>query len=160
SLDTFGGAKTLPDSLLFPTPFSSHDSIFAFSIVSGTNAILSQGRFSFQEQRQINLVDTFSIAAGRHQLKFGTDYRRLFPIEAFFHYSLGAQALNMTQAIAGQVFVAAIQATSGSRFPILSSLSLFGQDTWNISRGLTLTYGLRWELNPPPHEKNGHDPFA
>ncbi|MCP5111630.1 MAG: hypothetical protein GY953_12425, partial [bacterium] len=29
-------------------------------------------------------------------------------------------------------------------------------DTWRISRGLTLTAGLRWHLHPPVHETNGY----
>jgi carboxypeptidase family protein len=31
----------------------------------------------------------------------------------------------------------------------------YGQDTWHIKRNLTLTYGLRWSLFPPPWEVNG-----
>jgi hypothetical protein len=39
-------------------------------------------------QRQINVVDTFSITKGNHQLKFGADYRRLNPIQDRTRYSL------------------------------------------------------------------------
>lgn len=28
--------------------------------------------------------------------------------------------------------------------------SLFAQDTWKVSRHITLTSGLRWEINTPP----------
>ncbi|HVS87368.1 MAG TPA: carboxypeptidase-like regulatory domain-containing protein [Candidatus Acidoferrum sp.] len=31
----------------------------------------------------------------------------------------------------------------------------YGQDSWRIKRNLTLTYGLRWSLFPPPWEVNG-----
>src|ERR1700747_1815889 len=31
----------------------------------------------------------------------------------------------------------------------------YGQDTWRIKPNLTLTYGLRWSLFPPPWETNG-----
>ena len=31
-------------------------------------------------QRQVNLIDNFSVIDGSHQLKFGVDYRRLSPI--------------------------------------------------------------------------------
>jgi hypothetical protein len=35
---------------------------------------------------------------------------------------------------------------------------LFAQDAWAVSPRFTLTYGLRYELNPAPSEKNGNDP--
>jgi hypothetical protein len=37
----------------------------------------------------------------------------------------------------------------------LNWYELYGQDTWRIKPNLTLTYGLRWSLFPPPWEVNG-----
>ena len=37
----------------------------------------------------------------------------------------------------------------------LNSYEFYGQDTWRIKPNLTLTYGLRWSLFPPPWEVNG-----
>ncbi len=33
---------------------------------------------------------------------------------------------------------------------------IFGQDTWKVSRGLTVTYGLRYVMAPPVYEGNGY----
>ena len=37
----------------------------------------------------------------------------------------------------------------------LNSYEFYGQDTWRIKPNLTLTYGVRWSLFPPPWETNG-----
>ncbi len=37
----------------------------------------------------------------------------------------------------------------------LNWYEFYGQDTWRIKPNLTLTYGLRWSLFPPPWETNG-----
>src|SRR6267378_731184 len=37
----------------------------------------------------------------------------------------------------------------------LNWYEFYGQDTWRIKPNLTLTYGLRWSLFPPPRETNG-----
>src|SRR5262249_21509442 len=39
--------------------------------------------------------------------------------------------------------------------------SLFGQDTWTASPRLSVTYGLRWDVNPPLRGKTASDdPFT
>ena len=37
----------------------------------------------------------------------------------------------------------------------LNWYEFYGQDSWRIKRNLTVTYGLRWSLFPPPWEVNG-----
>src|SRR5580704_372429 len=84
ALDNFGGAVPLPDSALFPTGFSSTGSVFQF-LIEGAGEFV-KGKYSTDEQRQINLVDNLSVTTGRHQLKFGADYRWLSPFSVPFAY--------------------------------------------------------------------------
>ena len=38
----------------------------------------------------------------------------------------------------------------------LNWYEFYGQDTWRVKPNLTVTYGLRWSLFPPPWETNGY----
>jgi hypothetical protein len=44
--------------------------------------------------------------------------------------------------------------------PTYSNFSAYVQDTWKLSRRLTLDFGVRWEVNPAPGEANGNLPLA
>jgi len=41
----------------------------------------------------------------------------------------------------------------------MNNYSLFGQDTWRATHHLTLTYGLRWEINTPPESATSGEPL-
>ena len=157
SLDNFGGAIPPPDSLLF-SPFGSPEtgnSTFTFGA-----STLTRGVFGLEVQRQFNLLDTLSVIKGSHQLKFGVDYRRLFPIINRPNYAQLFVFPSVTSAITtARTQITQITAYFGPVFPIFNNLSVFGQDTWSLNSRLTLTYGSRWEFNPPPTEASGNDPI-
>src|SRR6185436_1883583 len=94
------------------------------------------------------------------QLRFGVDYRRLFPIFDFTHYSQQAGFAGVNGALTSKASFVAVTAFDGPTYPVFTNLSLFAQDAWRATRQLTLTYGVRWELNPPPHDARGIHPFV
>src|SRR6266498_1602068 len=157
ALDNFGGSVPIPDSAAFPTPFSSQDSRFGF-FAGPANFLVGKGTDNLQ--RQINLVDTLSIVAGAHQWKFGIDYRRIFPIISPLTYQQQVIFSSVNATLTGRASTVVILSFPNATFPVFNNLSIFGQDTWRVSRRLTLTYGARWEVNPPPSEARGNDPFA
>jgi len=100
-------------------------------------------------QRQFNVVDNLSYSTGSHQLKFGVDYRWLSPIiapAAFFDNIGFGSVAGLNSGIASDVF-----AGTGVGYTVqFPTYSFYGQDTWKVSPRLTMTYGLRWEINPAP----------
>ena len=162
ALDSFGGAVPLPDSLMFPPGISSANGDFAFSIVGVGQ--LNQGPQGITEQRQVNLVDNFSVTRARHQLKFGLDYRWLAPFESPFAYRQASQFSGVTAspggALSGTAQIA-VTAAQQSNALLAKNFSLYGQDTWRVTQRFTLTFGLRWDVNPAIKGKNSaNDPFT
>ncbi len=150
TMDDFGGAVPLPDSLLFPSGYSSADSAFLF-LINGAGQY-AQGKFGTDEQHQVNLVDTVSAVKGRHQVKFGVDYRWLAPSSSPFAYRQFVLFTGVTSAPGGALSgtAAFVQPGVFQENALRShNFSLYGQDTWNVSARLTATYGLRWDVNPP-----------
>ena len=148
-LTDFHGAVVPPLAALFP-PSSPYTPGTAQNLVFFPDAgqAVRQGRLYDNSQQQLNFVNTLSWAFRTHLFKFGLDYRRLTPTaepdngSAFFPSAFALLR-------AGTVDTAELDA--GDPFSVsVNNYSLFAQDTWKITNQLTLTYGLRWEINTPP----------
>jgi Carboxypeptidase regulatory-like domain/TonB dependent receptor/TonB-dependent Receptor Plug Domain len=151
-LTDFDGAVPPPASVFFPP-----GSPYSFSHSQAVIANVFDGTLYSNNQRQLNFVDTFSWVVGGHQLKFGIDYRRLSPTGGqsanYVADPAGFQAL-----VSGDVGVILL----GDKNPYsvnINNYSLFAQDTWRITNHLTLTYGLRWEINPAPESATSGQPL-
>ena len=170
SMDNYGGAVPVPDSALFPSPFTASNGEFGMEII-GVGELLS-GKLAIDEQRQINLADNLSVNKGSHQLKFGVDYRWLSPFTSFYAYRQFAQFEGVTACSSQPCTEKPTYALSGtasaaysfaqqSNTLLAQNYSLYGQDTWKITPRLTVTYGLRWDINPSLKGKNAeNDPFT
>lgn len=148
--DTFGGAKLLPLSLVIPSFADPNRSLYYLSIGGNDENTISPGTFSENTQNQINLVETLSWTRGGHALKFGADYRRLAPSLGGRFFTNTLVVPTITQLVSGIVSSGTTSQIDRFLEPQFSNVSAFAQDTWKVRPRLTLTYGLRWELNPAP----------
>jgi hypothetical protein len=146
SLTNFHGGVAPPTSVLYP-PSSPYRPDKGQALIFAPGGEVREGMNYSNVQRQFNLVDTFSWAVGVHQLKFGVDYRRLKPtaLESTGYGVFPAY----TDLVAGTTGLILLDAEDPFSVKV-NNFSLFAQDTWRVTNRLTLTYGLRWEINTPP----------
>jgi len=159
-LTTFGGAVPLP-SLGFPSSFTNQnaDLLFEDFALKSPGLQLLVGRGAQNLQRQINVADSLSVQHGSHNLKLGVDFRRLSPMISPPLYGQFALFFSLTpsgfaSAETGNSFF--VQTFSQTPATLLfRNLGLFAQDTWRIAPRLTLTYGLRWDVDIAPSSLTG-----
>ncbi|HWB85092.1 MAG TPA: TonB-dependent receptor [Bryobacteraceae bacterium] len=157
-IDSFGGA--MPLSLDALPEFMGANPGWLFFRVPGTLYPTLGVSPSSSRQRQINVIETMNWSAGRHNLKWGVDYRRLAtrsPLPSTYTqvgYSTEAQIL------ANQPSILRVFRSNGNMEPVYTNFSAFVQDEWKVSRALSLSLGLRWDVNPAPRDEGGNQPYT
>jgi hypothetical protein len=155
AIDAFAGSTPVNlQQLSGLGPSGSSEVAFFYG---GYQITLLQGKTA-GAQRQWNLLDTVSLSLGRQQFKVGVDYRRLAPFAdvgtstAEYDYlseaSVEANSASIT--LAGHV----------PAYPLYTNFSAFAQDEWKVSPRLSLSVGLRWEVNPAPGVTRGLNAYT
>jgi Carboxypeptidase regulatory-like domain len=162
AIGDFGGAVLPERSVLIPSAFDSDSAStqIIFSLPGATSTpLLSMSTFD-STQRQFNLVETFSYVTGSHVIKAGADYRTLMPVSELASYSINAQFLSQESILRGIPTSTSIIARISPLKPSFLNSSVYVQDTWRLSPRMTVDFGVRWEVNPAPSERNDRNALA
>ena len=128
-----------------------------FTTVGGLDNTWIQGR----RAARLFINDNLAWTIGAHELRFGTNIR-IFRLNDY-DFSEGVVP-TVTYATLPQ-FIYGVASTASETFPQADSqpynflnLDLYAQDTWNVTKTLTWTFGLRSTHNANP--VNPHDAVA
>jgi hypothetical protein len=115
------------------------------------------------------IQDTVSYLTGKHQFRFGGEYRQAQLNEFYHRLALGRFQFNGTQGpwandptvdsntksladfLAGFVYKSSIAIGDPERQVFVNTFNFFAQDSWQVSRKLTVNYGLRYDYLGPFH---------
>jgi TonB-dependent receptor-like protein len=114
-----------------------------------------------------HLTDVLSYTVGKHQFRFGGEFRRA-QLEEFYHrHALGnfvfdgsqgpwagdtsvdSNVLALADFLAGDVARSSIAVGDPTRLVFVKTFALFAQDSWQVNSKLSLNYGLRWDYEGP-----------
>jgi len=158
TLDSFGGAIPLTGSQLsLPSPFNTDNSTSA--VIIFPVGVLLDGHTGGFLQQQFNFVGSMSLQRRSHSLKVGIDYRRLTPSWSPFLYNLSSDFLDMSSVETGNLLLSFVQSQRNAALE-LQNLGTFAQDMWRVSSRLTLTYGVRWDLDFTPSSSPAFPAFT
>jgi len=131
-----------------------------------------------------HLTDIVSYVAGAHQFRFGGEFRQGRVNEFYFRRGTGqfnfdgtqgpwaafcsqsananvvgcdANTLSLADFLAGDVSTSSIAVGNAERFVLVNGFDIFGQDNWQVTPGLNLNFGLRYEYFGPLHANGPND---
>jgi Carboxypeptidase regulatory-like domain/TonB dependent receptor len=113
------------------------------------------------DQYQYNVVDTYHWTHGAHAVRFGVDWRRISTLaipslnKEEVQFASEAQVLANAAGVVENVPHSILKSE-----PVFTNLSAFVQDEWKVAPRLSLSLGLRWDVNPPPGNEMGYLPYT
>jgi Carboxypeptidase regulatory-like domain/TonB dependent receptor len=147
----------------------------AFAPTVVVNGFQTLGNPSLQQRLQVpfigdEIVDNLSWQHGKHQVKFGFEYRYNINVDRYsptaggdFTFTNKVTGSSLASLLLGRVYSASLQENE-SLHSRANSYGAFIQDDWRVTPNFTLNVGLRYDLDSPRWEthdrQNSFDPTA
>ena len=158
-LDNFGGATPINLANGIGAASTLNTEPFVLLSIAGIGQTILGAPFGRNLSRQWNLVDTLSLSSGHHNFKFGVDHRQIRSPLTPPDTEPFAEFLSPQTILAGAADVTLFIGNKPST-PRFNELALFAQDEWRPHPSLSLSLGVRWEVDPPPTGEHGNDAYT
>ena len=151
-----------------PIGLASHptgDAFPTFNFGDGSVTNIGQDRVGNMISGNVQFTDNVTKVIGKHTMRFGIDARRehfnslmyFAPSDDYGDFTFSG---SMTNYSFGDFLLGlptpSYFAVIGPQMDARSvHWGVYGQDSWQLNRHLTINFGLRWELLPPFQESNG-----
>ncbi len=151
-----------------------HNLLDDFSWTKGTHTFQFGANIGFARDPRVSFLHSFSVGKGQTFWMAPVGFANTFgespldPINGGFPEPASSTAYDFPMlGLLGMVSLVTANYNYDRQGNVLSAgapvkrnwgldwYEFYGQDSWRIKRNLTLTYGLRWSLFPPPWEVNG-----
>jgi hypothetical protein len=154
------GDPNNPSSGITPNLGATHEGVPFVSVAGGfTIGNSSEGELP-QIGNSFHWTDNLSKVIGNHSLKFGVDVRRQRFDQTLYYNVNGTYSYNTggsNDVGAGDLYADYLlglpnsysQGSAQTENVRNTALYLFAQDSWKVTKTVTLNYGLRWELTTP-----------
>lgn len=160
NLDSFGGAQpTDLQKAMAGQDYGASSSMAAEFQFSGAGKSEIRTQTTTNNSQQWNVIDTANWSRGRHQIKTGIDYLNVRAGLTPGSPGVTAAYISGSEVLSNQALFGILSRSLGST-PVFGYLAAFVQDDWRITPRLSLSGGIRWEVDPPPHEAHGNDAYT
>ena len=157
--DAFGGAQPVSLRQSFGLGGYSNSAPDFFVELGGLGNTSLETVTGKTQSRQWNIVDSVSTELGKHHIKAGIDYLRIKSPLTPFSPNIEAIYESENSILTNSADTLIVDKRAAAT-PIFNEFAAFVQDQWSVTSRLSLSFGLRWEVDPPPTEQHGNDAYT
>jgi hypothetical protein len=159
TLDDFGGA--VPVNAFAAVGLGAYNNpgfYFDLDFFGVGNTFLAETPSS-TGARTWNLTDHVTVLHGRHRITAGVDFIRYKSLQNSFS-PLGEALYFAPQGLQNNEATELATEKITNATPVFYNTAAFAQDDWQIRPRLSLSLGMRWEVDPAPTGENGNDAYT